>query len=638
MPLKENVMRKSLIVGTAGHIDHGKTSLIKHLTGTNTDRLTEEQRRGITIDLGFAHLLTEDALMIGFVDVPGHEKFVKNMLAGAMGMDVVLLIVAADEGLMPQTIEHLHILSHLNIQSSIVVVTKTDLLAPELLADRLEEISFELSETFMKDAAIYPYSIYDEQAKKGLIDLLKSIAGDLPAPSIQQQSRLNIDRVFTMKGHGTVVTGTLIEGTLKAGDAVIHYPSLESIRMKGIQVYGKNVDTAVSGQRVAINLNIDYTKLKRGDVLTSLSQWQPSHILDASIHVNHLELTHWQRVRVYHGTKEVLGRIAIQNEGTLSEGESAPVQLRLESPLYAKINDPIIIRRFSPVITIGGGKIINPQGKKHQWIVHNEHEGTNDFVERSLLQLLEDQKNPFEKHHKTFAMLPFEAEDLENAFDTLLLQMDIVTIGANLYVTSTWLDNVEADMHEAVVAYHNQYPLKWGIERETLRSALNQNLKKNPLNKHEFQSLLSYCIGKEIVEERGKFIKNPQYTIQYTPEEKRIKDLILKRVQENGYKPTEFSSLAEDKKLKKLNEEMVYHLINIEILVKINEDVFMSSEAYTVCKEKLVHYLTENREITVAEYRDMLDLSRKGTLQLLEHFDAIKLTKRNDNIRVLLNQ
>ncbi|MBQ6630708.1 MAG: selenocysteine-specific translation elongation factor, partial [Romboutsia sp.] len=361
---------KNIIIGTAGHIDHGKTTLIKALTGRDTDTLEEEKKRGISINLGFTYFDLSNNKRAGIVDVPGHEKFIKNMLAGASGIDIVLFVVASDEGVMPQTIEHLDILSFLNIKKGIIVLTKSDIVDDEFKQLVKDDIREKTKGTFLEDVDILEV---DSISKNGIDELIKkidSISNDIEEKNQNSPARLNIDRVFSVKGFGTVVTGTLMEGKISIDDDLTVYPNMLNTKIRSIQVHGENVKTAYAGQRTAINIsNIKVEELKRGDVLGSPNSLEESMMLDIKLSLvkhSNKSIKHWDRLRLYHGTREILCRIVPLDKDIVKPGESCYAQLRLEESIVTKKLDNIVLRNYSPLETIGGGIILDTKPKKHK--------------------------------------------------------------------------------------------------------------------------------------------------------------------------------------------------------------------------------------------------------------------------------
>ena len=361
---------KHVIIGTAGHVDHGKTCLIKALTGIDTDRLKEEKKRGITIELGFAYLDLENGQRVGIVDVPGHEKFVRNMLAGAGGMDLCMLVVAADEGIMPQTVEHLDILSILGIKNGVIVITKTDLVEPEFVELVAEDVKELVQGTFLENAPIVPVSVYKEQGLDKLKQILQEQCTALPERGDAGHFRLPIDRVFTLKGFGTIVTGTLMEGKLKKDQNIVLYPENVPVKVRSLQVHSKDAETALAGQRVAVNVpDRKKEEILRGDVLATADSLYPTMMVDVKLEVlKHTDrvIKHGSRVHIYHGTKELLGKVALMNQDEVKAGECAIAQLRLEEKTVLRKGDHFVLRFYSPVETIGGGVVLDACPKKHR--------------------------------------------------------------------------------------------------------------------------------------------------------------------------------------------------------------------------------------------------------------------------------
>lgn len=362
-------MSKNIIIGTAGHIDHGKTTLIKALTGSDTDRLKEEKKRGISIDLGFTSFKINDSKIAGIIDVPGHEKFLKNMLAGVSGMDLILLVVSAEEGIMPQTQEHLDILNLIGIKKGIVVITKADKVEADLMEIVKEDIAESISNSFLHDAPLVEVDSISRKGIQELIDIIDKMTEDFEEKNIEAPARLFVDRVFSVKGFGSVVTGTLVEGKLKIDDQIYIYPDKLPGRIRGIQVHSSSTREAYAGQRVAVNLaNISVDQVKRGDILYSDDSLPSSMMIDTKLSVlknSSKDLEHWDRIRIYHGAREILGRAVPLNSEKIPRGETGFVQIRLEEKLSSKENDHIIIRLYSPMETIGGGIIIDPDTVKH---------------------------------------------------------------------------------------------------------------------------------------------------------------------------------------------------------------------------------------------------------------------------------
>ncbi|MDF2839448.1 MAG: selenocysteine-specific translation elongation factor, partial [Clostridia bacterium] len=389
---------KNIIIGTAGHIDHGKTTLIKALTGRDTDRLKEEKERGISIDLGFTYFDLPGGKRAGIIDVPGHEKFIKNMLAGIGGIDVVVMVIAADEGVMPQTREHLNILKLLQVKKGIIALTKMDMVDSEWLEMISEQVRQEVEGSFLEEAAIIPVSSIKAQGLKELIAELVRLTEDVEQKDTASIFRLPVDRVFTVAGFGTVVTGTLISGSIKEGDKVEFYPSKLESRIRSIQVHEKNVKEAFAGQRAAINVaNIKVEEIHRGNVLSKPGSMEPTMMIDAKIEMLQdapMTIDNRDRLRLYHGTSEIMCRVVLLDREELKPGESAFVQLRLEEQIACRKSDRFVVRFYSPMITIAGGTILEPNPPKRKRFKEDvleelsikEKGNPEEVVEQFLLQ------------------------------------------------------------------------------------------------------------------------------------------------------------------------------------------------------------------------------------------------------------
>ena len=396
---------KHIIVGTAGHIDHGKTTLIKALTGRETDTLDEEKKRGISINLGFTFFDLPSGKRVGIVDVPGHEKFIKNMLAGASGLDMVMLVVAADEGVMPQTVEHIDILSFLNIKNGLIVLTKSDMVEEEFRELVKEDIKERMKGTFLEDAEILEVDSVSKRGIPELIQKLDDMSEQIEEKNENSPARLNIDRVFTIKGHGTVVTGTLLEGKISVDDDLVVYPENLKAKIRSIQVHGEDENTAYAGQRTAINIsNVKKDEIGRGDVLAAPDSLEESMMLDVKMNIiKHVDKTlkHWDRLRLYHGTREILCRAVPLDKEEIAPGESGFVQLRLEESIVSKKGDTFVVRSYSPMATIGGGVIIDASPKKHKRFDEDVIEALKVKEKGELHDILEEYLKHNSKNYPT---------------------------------------------------------------------------------------------------------------------------------------------------------------------------------------------------------------------------------------------
>ena len=470
---------KNIIIGTAGHIDHGKTTLIKALTGRETDTLKEEKKRGISINLGFTYFDLPSKKRAGIVDVPGHEKFIKNMLAGASGLDMVLLVVAADEGVMPQTVEHLDILTYLNIKNGMIVLTKSDTVDEEFRELVKEDIRENVQGTFLEEAEIIEV---DSISRKGLDELISKIddmTEEIEDKNLNSPARLNIDRVFSIKGFGTVVTGTLIEGKISVDDDLVIYPKELPTKIRSIQVHGESVDTAYAGQRTAINIsNVKVEEIERGDVLASVNSLEEAMMLDVKLsivkHMN-IGLKHWDRLRLYHGTREILCRAVPLEVEEINPGESGFVQLRLEESIVAKKGDKFVVRRYSPMETIGGGVIVDTNPRKHKRFDKNVIEALAVKEKGELTDILEEYIKANSKNYPNIKdIMSYSGENeanIKEALNKLIEENKIVAVN-NMYMHIIQYDKLKEVLLKTLQDYHKKFRLRKGMVKEETRSKI----------------------------------------------------------------------------------------------------------------------------------------------------------------------
>ena len=625
---------KNIIIGTAGHIDHGKTTLIKALTGRDTDTLAEEKKRGISINLGFTYFDLPSSKRAGIVDVPGHEKFIKNMLAGAAGIDIVLFVVASDEGVMPQTIEHLDILSFLNIKKGIIVLTKSDTVDDEFKQLVKEDIREKTKGTFLDDADIVEV---DSISKNGIDELIKkidSISNDIEDKNEHSPARLNIDRVFSVKGFGTVVTGTLMEGKISIDDDLIVYPNQLKTKIRSIQVHGENVNTAYAGQRTAINIsNIKVEELKRGDVLASPNSLEDSMMLDIKLSLvkhSNKSLKHWDRLRLYHGTREILCRVVPLDKEIVNPGESCYAQLRLEESIVAKKLDNIVLRNYSPLETIGGGVIIDTKPKKHKRFDESIINSLKIKEKGEIEDILEAYlKNNLNSYHTLKDIMSYSGENeiiIVNALDKLIKENKVININ-NIYMHIKQYENLKNSIINCLSDYHKKHRLRSGILKEELKSKIESRFKTKDMD-----ILLEKLQIENIVILDGNLVSNFGFEVKLNDKQKEIQSIIKKQLK----KPNTILNVNEIC-INNYYEEVLEYMIGKDI-EKLDDTYVMDKELYENTKNDLIKYLEENNEITLGEYRDMLNSSRKNCMVLLENFDRNKVTKRDDNKRTLYNK
>jgi len=633
-------MDSFIIIGTAGHVDHGKTELVKALTGVDTDRLKEEKERGISIELGFAPLRFPGGITAGIVDVPGHERFVKNMLAGAGGIDLVIFVVAADEGVMPQTREHLDILELLHIQKAVVVLTKADLVDDEewlmMVEDDVREL---LAPTRFAEAPIIPASVVTGEGLERVRAVLEKMVQEVAPKPWGGEARLPVDRVFTITGFGTVATGTLFSGQIHTGDTLQIQPSGLKGRVRSLQVHGNKVDEALAGQRTAVNLTgIDLDKLTRGDVLVTPGAFPVAHRLTVSLHLLKRAprlLKNWQRVRFHLGTKEALGRVRLLDREELHPGDTAPVQLDMEEPVVAAVHDRFVIRYYSPVTTIGGGEVIEVGGRRHKRFQEELLTG----LERKLTgtpamkvaEELRSAKMPVAmtelagKAGFSEADMRLILRELEEAGEIKVIlssAKDIFVVPASLQVKWT------REVKEALAKYQEQFPLRVGYPKEELRTRLWKLLPAKL-----FQALLDRWVEQGEIIVNGQNVALAGYRAAPSGEQQEQIEKMCRNMAETPFSPPAAGEILD---MLGNNLDLLQYCLQQGLLVRVGEELYFLQEAVAKAWELLEKHLKEQGEVTIGEARDILGSSRRFCLPLLEYFDKMKKTRRSGDKRVLL--
>ena len=614
---------KNIIVGTAGHIDHGKTTLIKALTGRNTDRWEEEQRRGITIDLGFTYFDLKNGDRVGIIDVPGHEKFINNMVAGVVGMDLVLLVVAADEGIMPQTREHMDILGLLGIKKSILVINKCDLVDEEWLELVEEEIQEELEGTFLEGAPVVKVSAATGQGLDELTDTIQQLMSDeVVAKDTQTIPRLPIDRAFTLSGFGTIITGTLISGTITREDVLEMYPIGKECKIRNIQVHGQNQDKCYAGQRVAINLsNVKKKEIRRGCVLAPKNSMKNTDLLDVKLKV--LEdsmriLTNHERLHLYTGTSEILCRAVLLDKEQIGPGEEGLVQLRLEEEIAVKRGDRFVVRFYSPMETIGGGIVLEPNPVRKKRFDAQAIEELKKKESGSLGDVMELQ---IKEHGDTMITLAELAKVMAHSVDELKEYLEELEESGTIFVfpmkkdTYLWHRDsefaVRQKIEETLQKYHSEHPYRYGMKKAEIHNTFLKKIKPNI-----FDAYIERMTGENIYGRREEYLSLPGYEVpkdaMYLQTEKLIEDTFEKA----GYDFVRFSEIDFGKIPRQTAEDVVLMMIDEGKVLRINEEMFT-----------MKHLMDENL-ITIAQVRDMFSTSRKSAKPILEYMDSIKVTKK----------
>ena len=635
---------KNVIIGTAGHVDHGKTCLIKALTGMDTDRLKEEKKRGITIENGFADMLYGD-YNISIIDVPGHEKFVRNMLAGIGGIDLVLLIVGLDEGIMPQTAEHFDILKMLKIKRGIVVLTKDDLVEDEDWKALVEEDVKEfLRGSFMEDAPIIRVSSYTGKNIEELKKLIGEELEKLPERDILPDAfRLPVDRVFTIEGHGTVITGTLMEGSVAVGDEIEIYPEETPVKVRNVQVHGENTDRAYAGQRTAINLaGIKKSDVNRGDVLAAPGSLENSLMVDAAVEMfedTARTLLDGSRVHFYCGSSESLAKVVLMDREFLDKGSHGYAQLRLETPVAVKKGDRFIIRFYSPVESIGGGVVLDACPVKHK---RNDKSVIADMKIRetgSLKDILAVEAKEAGKNLitlKTAAVrLSSPLADVTKAAEELEKEGVLHRIQAfdGAYIHRDYIERVKESAENILKAYHDENPLSVGMDREEFRSRLIRSLRIGEPKTAE--AMISMLAGEGKLKISEVSVALADFDVKYTPEHLKMREEIIGTYKSAGYEMPKTEDVTAAFKDGVSAGHIIEALCAEGILARISYQYCLDREKYDNAACIVKSEIASKGEITLAEFRDAIGVSRKFAVEILEHFDKVKLTKKVGDSRVL---
>ncbi len=633
---------KHIIIGTAGHIDHGKTTLIKAITGRETDRLKEEQKRGISIELGFTYFDLPNGERAGIIDVPGHERFIKNMLAGVIGIDIVMLVVAADEGPMPQTLEHLAILDILGIKKGFVVITKTDLVDEEWLELVEEEIREEVAGSFLEDSAFIRVSSTQGLGIDKLIDKVMEYSEELEEKKDTDLAYFPIDRSFVMPGFGTVVTGTLLSGSISVGDELEIFPEEIEGRIRTLQVHDKDEERAFAGQRVAMNIaGIKKDQAARGSVIAPIGTLKKTMMLDVKIKLlKSLDraIANRTRVRLYIGTKEILCRMILLDRDELKPGEEAFAQLRLEEEIVAKRKDRFIIRFYSPMFTIGGGEVVETNPSKHKRfdrsIIEDLEIKAQGSKEEILEQIILDKSPEFPTLKDLVSYTALIQEELETRIDDLISKekaIDFILTKDRYIIHEDYFKSLKINIEEELKIYHNKYPLKAGMSKEEIRSKF---LKNAPSRLGEY--ILDRFIKLNYLEQLNEYIKLKDFQINLSQEQKALKENIIEIMKDNSYNPLKREEILEKLEVDKDDfYELFNYLINIEEIIKLSEEIFLYKEDVETAFQKLIKYIEENSSISIAEFRDLLASNRKTALSLLEYADEKKITVRKEDKRIL---
>ncbi|HSK46829.1 MAG TPA: selenocysteine-specific translation elongation factor [Coriobacteriia bacterium] len=631
---------QSLVLGTAGHIDHGKSSLIKALTGTDPDRLKEEKERGITIELGFARLALPSGRTMGVVDVPGHEKFVRQMVAGATGVDVVLLVVAADDGVMPQTREHLAIVDLLGIDRGVVALTKADLVDEDWLELVRADIEALLRGTGIEGAPIVPVSSKTGAGLPDLLEALDSLATETPSRQANLPMRLPVDRVFTISGAGTVVTGTMWSGTASKDDPIEVLPGGLTGRVRGVQVHGVGVDKAHAGQRVAMNVaGVERDEIDRGDIIAAPGTLTVTDRFDArftflGIPGDERPFQSGTRVHVHHGTREVLGRVLLMEADSLQPGQSALAQVRLEDSLAPRYEDRFIVRSYSPVYTIGGGVVLDALPPRRTTLKPHERELLDALVAHDLssasVGLLAARGLPMTSAQVAAALgvpRPQVADELNRA------KLERLKVGGETaFIAPEALEHLLAEIESELLAFHETEPKATGIATSALRTRVERRLTVKG-----FDAVLEEAVARGlVVSEKGQ-VRHPKAAVSALAAEQDAEDALVPLLDLQGLAPSGVVDLATQAGVDAtIARRVLARLANEGKVTRLSGDMYFSNGAIEGARERLTDYLSARPQgASTPDLKEPLGVSRKYAVPLLEYFDAQGMTKREGDLRVL---
>ena len=619
-------MKNNYIIGTAGHIDHGKTTLIKALTGNETDNLKEEKERGISINLGFTALDLSNGERTGIIDVPGHENFIKNMMAGVVGIDIILLVIAADDGVMPQTIEHAQILHYMGVDNAIIVITKKNTVSSDMVDLVKADIEMSFADTILEDA---PIVAVDSVSGENIDQLKKLIEEKIVSTEKTEDSksmRMNIDRSFTLQGIGTIITGTLTEGEIYKDHEYMLYPSEQKVKVRSIQNHDVPIDVAHKGQRIALNLaNISSNEINRGDIIAqndSLIRVKNVQTKLSLSKFDDIKVEHWTRVRFFHGTKEILARAVPLDQKEIKPNQTALCEFRLEEEIYVKRGDKFVIRSYSPLKTIGGGEIIDTNNENHTVNSKDYVAYLKNKEEFTEIDEIIDFLDTFKTEEEIYTHMGIEKTALEEDLKQMVANDDIQKVGEN-YIANQNLEKIAGQVSDLVKDYHKENPLDEGISKEELRQKLYFNL-----DSKDFEAMLkNKILTKHIMLQKG-YVKDKNFAISLANDQKRI-DELMGQIKANEPKLSKESDIFDKK-----DKDLLAFLLK-EDLVRVEEFV-ITNEYYTKLVDVVKNYFKDNDKLEAKEFRDISGLSRNQAIAFLEYLDKKNITKRVEDYRILV--
>jgi len=639
---QERERLKQIILGTAGHIDHGKTSLVKAITGVDTDRLKEEKERGITIELGFAHLKLPSGQHVGVVDVPGHEKFVKNMVAGATGIDIVAMVIAADEGVMPQTREHMEICALLGVRHGLVVLTKVDLVDEEMLELAQEDIMEFTRGTFLENAPMIPVSAVTGQGLTEFVKALDALSLQVPERPPSTLFRLPVDRVFTMKGFGTVITGTLVSGSVQVGEPIMVFPSGITSKVRGIQVHNQSVNAAEAGLRTAVNFQgLDKESVNRGDVLSTPNALKPSYMVDVQFHYLTSvgkPLKNRSRVRLHTGTSEILGNLILLEHDELAPGGATVAQLRLDAPVAIVKGDHYVVRSYSPVRTIGGGQVLNPIPPKHKRFNAAIVQGLKGILSSAPERLIAFHIEAAGHAGTSFAdlrlMTNLTDKQLESTLQAMMSARAVVLVDkeARIFVHKKSFEALVEETAKNLKDYHKAFPLKSGMLKEELKSKFPPET-----DAKLFNLVINQMIKDEAIVQEEKTVRLKTHKVSLAGDEASVRQKMLKTYKDSALQPPFFRDVTATLKADPNQAKAVLNLLIEEgHVVRTKEDLYFHAEAIEDLRKRMVKFFEQNAGMSPAQFKELTGgAPRKFLIPLLEYFDSKNVTLRVGDVRKL---
>lgn len=623
---------RNVIIGTAGHIDHGKTTVVKGLTGQDTDTLPEEKARGMTIDLGFTFFTLSNGRKVGIVDVPGHEKFIKNMAAGVTGIDIILFVIACDDGIKPQTLEHADIINILGVKRGIILLTKRDLVDENKVLELKKNVKELFKNSYLENSPILEISEKDSKSFEKLKEVLEKEILKIEEDRAENRDfRLDIDRVFSVKGFGTVVTGTSKNSRISVGDIVTVYPQMKEVKIKGIENHGNKLEILEAGNRCALNINIDSKEIRRGNIIAKKNSLIISDRVDCifTLLKRSSNVKNNQRIRINIGTEELIGRVKIFLEDEIFSGDKKFVQIEFEKESAFSVGDVGIVRSFSPIATIGGIEIINipKERAKRKDLKYLERleilSSKNKYKKIESIVLNSDDIFMTKENIELFLGEKISETEIENS-------QNIEKIFDDIYINTGKLENLKNKILEYLEQYHQKYPLAIGIKRSELKNRFFENYSIKVYN-----IVLEYFRKKNIIEMHEEYVFKKDFKIKLNKEQKKMKDEIFSIYKKGGFTPQKIEDISNLFKDKDFFSAVHSYMVNNSFLVELKEGNFMLKGFFMESEKKLREYLEKNRKITLGEARELFGVSRKSILLILEKLDENGVTKRIDEYRIL---